>query len=146
MLTRLGFGVARSSFDLCHPAMGRGSISSCREPWPSCPQQPEPQLKISCVVVSASVCRAPHAIADTWNCAPRDRMSREPALSPHEAADRLMSWALPTPGPTWSAADPGMGSGRARLPSPELLSGGCAGGLAAGVLPLGLASLRRRRS
>ena len=72
-------------------------------------------------------------------------MSREPHLTPHEAATRLTNWALPAPGETWSEADPGMGAGRARLPSPELLSSGCSGGLSAVLLPVGLAGLRRRQ-
>ncbi|MFT5684023.1 MAG: subtilisin family serine protease [Myxococcota bacterium] len=72
-------------------------------------------------------------------------MSRDPTLTPHEASAAMTSWALPPGGETWSAPDPGMGAGRAHLPDPSALSGGCRGTAALLVLPLGLTGLRRRR-
>ena len=68
-------------------------------------------------------------------------MSREPALSPQEATDRLLGWALPPlDQATWDAPSTAMGAGRAHLPDPDTL-GGCAGHLMLLVLPLG--ALRR---
>jgi len=76
-------------------------------------------------------------------------MSREPGIDAYAAAERLRGWALrPAGSVAWSAHDPAEGAGRARLPDPTLLDGGCLGrgGTQAGLLaPLLLAGLRRRR-
>ncbi|MFT4978145.1 MAG: subtilisin family serine protease, partial [Myxococcota bacterium] len=76
-------------------------------------------------------------------------MSREPDIDSYAAARRLQSWArAPQGAATWSAPDPGEGAGRARLPDPAHLEGGCAGGrqaMAGLALPLWVVGVRRRR-
>ena len=53
-------------------------------------------------------------------------MSREPDINGYTAAARLQAWALRIDdAPTWSAPDTREGAGRARLPDPRLLGGGC---------------------
>jgi hypothetical protein len=75
-------------------------------------------------------------------------MSRDRSLSPWEAGSRLRSWA-------WSEGsadyDPRWGAGKARLPVPDPVVGGCGGSRMAGMfllLPWGLRHRRRapRRS
>lgn len=72
-------------------------------------------------------------------------MSREPELTPREAAERLQAWAVPGE-PTWRAPDTDLGAGYARLPPLEPRSRGCGEGFL--LLPalawLPLARLRRR--
>ncbi len=76
-------------------------------------------------------------------------LSEDPALTPREAADRLVANAI-TERHTFEAADGALGAGYARLPPPG--SGGpdgpCGGGGAAAAAPclLLLSSLRRRRA
>lgn len=75
-------------------------------------------------------------------------MSREPNIDSLTAAQRLRSWALRIDGaPTWAPANSGEGAGRAHLPDPDLLDGGCLGRQQALVaLPLAwiIAGMRRR--
>lgn len=71
-------------------------------------------------------------------------MSRDPSLSPGEAAARLRSWAW-SPDPNPAPDDPRWGAGKARLPVPDPVAFGCGGSRMAAIgllAPLGL--LRRR--
>lgn len=74
-------------------------------------------------------------------------MSREPDIDSYTAARRLEAWAVKPGSPsTWDPHDGGDGAGRARLPDPALLDGGCVGSLRGlVVLPWLLGGLRRRR-
>lgn len=73
------------------------------------------------------------------------RMSGEPDISARDAADALAASAMGT-GATWEQWDGELGSGRARLVSPEFVGQACGGGGAAIVVPLLWWSRLRRRA
>ncbi len=72
-------------------------------------------------------------------------MSREPELSPFEAADRLRAWAFGTGTQGW---DPALGHGKVRLPDPGPADGpvGCGRGLLLAAPWFLVLPARRRRS
>lgn len=55
-------------------------------------------------------------------------MSRDPSLSPRDAARQLQAWARSDEAALSGSHDPRMGAGRARLPSLDAESGGCGRG------------------